>query len=48
MTKRSFSAEIELLAMEINSSFVEGRQLDFEDGTVAAWVEAVNLQMVVG
>lgn len=48
MTDGGFPTEIELLAAEINSSFLERRQPRFERGTVAAWVEAVNLQMLNG
>jgi hypothetical protein len=48
MTKRGYSADVELLAAEINSSFVEQRPPHFERGTTAAWVQAVNLQMLIG
>jgi hypothetical protein len=48
MTNRGYSAEVELLAAEINSSYVEQRSPYFERGGVAAWVEAVNLQMLIG
>jgi len=48
MTNRGFSAEIEQLAAEINSAFVERRAPHFDRGNIAAWVEAVNLQMLIG
>lgn len=46
--KRGYSDEIELLAAEIHTSFVEQRSPYFEQGTVATWVEAINLQMLIG
>ena len=48
MMNRGYSADIELLAAEINSSFQEGRSPHFELAAVAAWVEAANLQMLIG
>jgi hypothetical protein len=48
MINRGYSADIELLAAEINSSYVEQRSPHFDRGGVAAWVEAINLQMSIG
>lgn len=48
MTNRGYSNEIELLAAEINTAFVQQRSPHFERGTVTAWVEAVNLHMLIG
>lgn len=46
--KRGYSVEIEGLAAEINTSFEERRSPHFERAGIAAWVEAVNLQMLIG
>jgi hypothetical protein len=48
MTKRGFSDEVERFAAEINTSFEQRRPPHFEWGTVASWVAAVNLQMLIG
>jgi hypothetical protein len=48
MTKQGYPAEIELLAAEINTSFHQRRPPNLEWGTVSAWMEAVNLQMLIG
>lgn len=48
MTNRGFSHEVELLAAEINNSFEEKRAPLFEQGAIASWVEAINLQLLIG
>ena len=48
MMKRGYSAEIEQLAAEIHTAFLEKRPPHFERGTAADWVQAVNLQMLIG